>query len=68
MTIQKNKNIIDALETIKGQRDALDNSTGQGSAKAQEVIKNKLLAAGYKSDDVDEFMKSKEFQLPGFSY
>ena len=64
----KNKNLIDALETVKAQRDAVDNSTGQGSAKAQEVIKNKLLAAGYKSDHIDEFMKSAEFQLPGFTY
>jgi len=64
----RDNNITDALKDIKKRRDALDDSTGQGSAKARTVIKNKLLAAGYKSDDVDEFMKSAEFQLPGFSY
>ena len=64
----RNKNITDALGDIKARRDALDDSTGQGSVKAKEVIKNKLLAAGYPSDDVDKFMTSTEFQLPGFSY
>jgi len=64
----RNKNITDALGDIKARRDALDDSTGQGSAKAKEVIKNKLLAVGYKSDDIDKFMTSTEFQLPGFSY
>ena len=61
----KNENIVAALGTMKAQRNALDDNTGQGNGIATAVIRKRLIDANIPPKEADELLKSYQLQLPG---
>lgn len=61
----KNENIVAELGTMKAQRNALDDSTGQGNGIATAIIRKRLIDSNVPPEEVDEILKSYRLQLPG---